>query len=62
MTTKFIIGQDLLQRAASYCSDETTKKEIESLLFRGWMEENDWRDICDGIYKTTSFPTIRRYY
>lgn len=26
---KLIVEQELLQRAASYCSDETTKKDIE---------------------------------
>lgn len=59
---KLIVEQELLQRAASYCSDETTKKEIESLLFRGWMEENDWRDIRNGIDKTTALPYVSRYY
>lgn len=59
---KLIVEQELLQRAASYCSDEATKKEIESLLFRGWMEENDWRDIRDGMDKTTTLPIVRRYY
>lgn len=56
---KLIVEQELLQRAASYCSDETTKKEIESLLFRRWMEENDWSDIINGSYKTTAFPIVR---
>lgn len=60
--SKLIVEQELLQRAARYCSDETTKKEIESLLFRGWMDENDWRDIRNGIDKTTTLPFTRRYY
>lgn len=58
---KLIVKQELLERAAKYCSDETTKKEIEDLLFCGWIEENDWRDIRDGIDKTTTLPFIRRY-
>lgn len=59
---KYLIDRELLARAASYCRDEATKKELDSLLFRGWMEENDWRDIRDGFDKTTTLPITRRYY
>lgn len=53
--------KELLERAASYCSDEVTKEELDSLLFRGWMEEEDWRYIRDGFDKTTTLPITRRY-
>lgn len=59
---KYLVDKELLERAAKYCSDEETEKEIRSLLFRGWMEENDWRDIMDGVDKTTTFSYSRRYY
>lgn len=54
-----MLDKELLERAARYCSDETTKKEIESLLFRRWVEENDWSDIINGSYKTTALPIVR---
>lgn len=59
---KLKVEKELLERAASYCSDETTKEEIELLLLRGWMEENDWRDIRAGIDKTTTLPIVGQYY
>lgn len=59
---KYIVDKELLERAKTYCTDEKTKKELESLLFRAWMEENDWRDIMNGVDKTTTFSYSRSYY
>lgn len=53
---KLIIERELIQRAAKHCSDEKTKKELDELLFRDFMETCDYNDIRDGIRKTTPLP------
>lgn len=46
---KLIIERELIQRAAKHCSDEKTKKELDELLFRDFMETWDYNEIMDGI-------------